>query len=543
MSPRAMRSGVRAILLEASMTSPAALGVPQNKRARVGRLLCLALALGGMYALLLQTAYWFLNPTGRAAFFPPAGLALGVLVLTQRRTWPLWLGAFATAHMAVQLWHDRPVGPTIWYTLANLAEPVAGALLLAAALRRRREPRAALVSFTLFPVLLAPALSAVIAASTHVLIGTGLLSWWTAASRWWVGDALGVLLVGSLILAWSRPPDFDDEGSLAAVVAVAAAAAAAIVVSGVLWHYPLVYIALPGLVWAAFVGGARAVTAVGVAAALAADWVAITGRAGRLVASPRSTEQLEFLQLFLGVTFLTGLVLATEIAERRRSEQRALEAQRQLASSEEAAIRLAEAERQSIMGDTHDIVGHGLNAMLLQVGAARRVLDDDPAMARELLASTEAIGRTACDDLDVALVLVGDEQARAPGRGLEQLPELVSMLRRAGLRVELRIEGERGEISTLVDWSAYRIVREALTNVLKHAPGASTTVTVRFGGDTVHLSVVNDGRATEGAPSLGTGRGIIGMRERVAAVGGKLDVGPQPGGGFTVASTLPTNAR
>jgi len=301
---------------------------------------------------------------------------------------------------------------------------------------------------------------------------------------------------------------------------------------------------LPGLVWAAFVGGTRAVTAVGAAAALAADWVAITGRTGRLVASQHRPAQLEFLQLFLGVTFLAGLVLAAEIAERRRSELLALDVQRQLERSEEAAVKLAEAERQSIVGDTHDIVGHGLNAMLLQLGAARRVLEDDPALARELLESTEAIGRTACEDLDIALALVGNEQAEPSGQGLRQLPELVTVLRRAGLPVELRVEGERGPISTLVDWSAYRIVREALTNVLKHAPGASTTVTVRFGDDTVHVSVVDDGRGTrQDDRSVRAGRGIIGMRERATAVDGTLDVGPNPAGGFTVAATLPARPR
>jgi signal transduction histidine kinase len=479
---------------------------------------------------------------GGAAFFPAAGLALSVLVLTARRTWPLWLAAIAAAHIAVYLWHGKPVVPTLGYALADMAEPVAGALLLAAALRRRRGPRAALVSFTLFPVLLAPVLGAVIGATSNVVIGPGKRTWWSAASTWWVADALGVLVVGSVILAWSRPPAPEDKGSLIAVVAVAALGAAAIVATGVFWHYPLVYIVLPCLVWAAFFGGARAVTAVGAAAAFAADWVAITGRAGRLVGSSRSTEQLKVLQLFLGVTFLTGLVLAVEIAERRRSEHRTLEAQRQLAMSEEAALKLAESERASIVRDTHDIVGHGLNAMLLQLGAARRVFDTDPAMARDLVASTEAIGRAACDDLDVALALVGTGPGAA-GKGLEQLPELVSVLRRAGLSVDFGVEGTRVEVPTLVDWSAYCIAQEALTNVLKHAPDAHAKVTVRFDDHALHLSIVDDGGANGGHCQFAAGRGIIGMRERAAAVGGTLAVGPNGGPGFTVTSTLPTKPR
>jgi len=491
----------------------------------------MALALGLAYGLLLQATFWFVSPVGGAAFFPAAGLALAVLALTPRRTWPLWLTAFATAQIVVYLWHDRPVAPTFLYALADVVEPVIGALLLAAALRRRRGPRAALISFTLFAVLFAPIVSAVIGASANVWLAHAHRTWWEAASRWWVADALGVLVIGSLILAWSLPTAFETRPPLGVVAAVAAAGAAAIVVSGVLWHYPLVYIVLPGLVWAAFVGGGRAVTFVGASAALAADWVAITGRAGRLVASPPRTQQLDFLQLFVFVTFLTGLVLAAEIAERRRSEQ-------ERATIEEAAVRVAEAERQTITQETHDIVGHGLSAMVLQIGAARRLLESDPAAAGELLQSSEALGRKAAGDLDVALSLLGHEDG-PEGRGTDEIPELVSALGDAGLSVELTVEGERGDISTLVDWSAYRIVREALTNVLKHAPAAATTVTLRYDDDAIRLAVVNRGGLMDRNGSSEEGRGIVGMRERAAALGGTLEVGPTPGGGFAVTAKLP----
>jgi signal transduction histidine kinase len=484
-----------------------------------------------VYALLGQVGFWLLNPPGGAAFYPPAGLALAVLVLTPRKTWPVWLAAFATAHSGVHLLHHRPVAAVVGYTLADMAEPVAGALLLAAAVHHHRGPRAALISFAVLPVMLAPVLGAVIGASSKVLLAPGVPgseSWWYYARNWWVSDALGALVIGSLILAWSRPMAFEDRMPLTAVATVAALAAAAIVASGVLWHYPLIFVALPCLVWAAFFGGARAMTTVGAAAALAADWVAITGRAGRLLASAGPAAQLQFLQLFLGVTFLTGLFLAVEIAERRRGEERA-----------QAAIQLTEAERHSITQETHDIVGHGLNAILLQVGAARRVLNDDPAKVRELLTQTEELGRRAFDDLDTALAIVGDGQTPPHGHGLAELRELVSTLRDATLVVDLRVENAGGELSTLVDLSVYGIVREALTNVLKHAPRAKTAVTVRFDDDAVYLSVVDDGGPEAGDRSYGNGRGIAGMRERAAALGGTLDVGPNPGGGFTVAAMLP----
>jgi signal transduction histidine kinase len=344
-----------------------------------------------------------------------------------------------------------------------------------------------------------------------------------------------------VILAWSRRCEFTQRVPLLPVVAVAGVGAGTIVASSVLWNHPIPYVVLPALVWASFVGGLRAVSAVGAAAALAADWAAITGRADG-VGTGSPGQQVEVMQLLLAVMLVTGLILAVEISERRRSEQRTLEAERDRVSSEEAALQLAEAERRSITQDTHDIVGHGLNVIMLQLGAARRVLANDPDMVRELLSSSEAIGRQACEDLDVALAVVGHKQPGTTHQGLDQLPELVKVLRDAGLHVDLNVEGERNGTSTLVDWSAYRIVREALTNVLKHAPGASATATIRFDEPGLCVSVVDDGNKKDGNGSLTwqAGRGIVGMRERAAAVGGTLDVGRNPNGGFHVVALLPT---
>jgi signal transduction histidine kinase len=499
------------------------------------RLAFLAVALAVAYGLLAQVAFWFLRPSGGAAFYPPAGLAFAVLVLTPRRTWPLWLLAFATAAMSFGLVHDRPVSGLIGSVSANVAEPVVGALLFGAAIRSRRGLRAALISFALLPVVVAPLVSAVLNNSYKAIFAPELLerqSFWYFTRNWWCADALGVLVIGSLILVWARPTPFEDRAPPVAVAAVAATAATVIVAGGVLWSYTLISLALPALVWASCFGGTRAMATVGAAAALAANWVALTGRA---------KEPIEVLQLRIGVTFLAGLILAVEIAERRRSVQVALDAQRELATSE-AAVRVAESERHRIVEYTHDIVGHGLNTMLLLVGAARVVLDDDPEKARELLATSEAIGQRACTDMDVALALGGSEHAEPPGPGLEQLPELVAALRDADLAIDLEVEGERGELSTLIDWCSYGVVREALTNVLKHAPRATTTVTVRYGDDAIHLSIVDHDVSERRGHSHAEGRGIIGMRARVVAVGGTFDARANPGGGFIVAATLPRRA-
>jgi signal transduction histidine kinase len=510
---------------------------PVSSGARGWARLCgLAVGLAAAYGLLAQVALWLLRPAGGAAFYPPAGLAFAVLVLTRRRTWPLWVVAIGAAALSFGLSHDRPLSGLVGSVSANMAEPVIGAFLFTAAMHRRGGMRAVLVCFALFPVLIAPFLSAVLNNTYKVIFAPQLLEqegFWYFVRNWWAADALGVLVIGSLILVWARPIHFDVQAPLTVVAAVAATGAAAVVASGVVWHNSAISLALPGLVWASFFGGLRAMTAVGTAAALAANWLALSGRAA---------EDIELLQLRIGVIILTGLFLAVEIAERRRSEHMTLEAQRQLAASERA-VQLAEAERDRIIHDAHDIVGHGLNAMLLQIGAARLMLDHDLAEAARLLTSSELVGRRACDDLDIALDLDRGGNATRPGSGLERLPELVAGLRDAKLPVDLRIEGERGELSTLVDWSAYRILQEALTNVLKHAPGAKTVVTVRFGDSAIDLTVADDGGTTKTDRTERDRHGTIGMRERAAALDGTLQVGPNREGGFTVHAALPKTRR
>jgi signal transduction histidine kinase len=194
--------------------------------------------------------------------------------------------------------------------------------------------------------------------------------------------------------------------------------------------------------------------------------------------------------------------------------------------------------------------------MLLQAGAARRALARDgngngdlsTPSSRELLESMETVGRDAFRDLDVALGLVdaGDEPL---ARGLATVPHLVEELRKGGLDVELIIEMNAApQLSKLVDWSAFRIVQEALTNVTRHAPDARTCVTLRFERDEVCVSIINDGDGNSDRVAASNarvnghrvGRGLIGMRERVSVLGGGIEIGPDRDGGFAVVARLPT---
>jgi signal transduction histidine kinase len=491
-----------------------------------------AACLAGAYALGAWTPFWYQSsPGGASALWPPAGLTVAALLLTPRRMWPVWLVAFGAAEFSVDIVHHEGVALALGCALANTAEPLVGALLI----RRFHwgdgyRPRQA--KFVAFAVVVAPVVGAVIGGTASVLFVTHPPRWWEVMGTWWLGDAIGVLVLGTAILAWARPTPSLERAPAAVIVGVATLAGGAIVATAVVWRAPVILAALPALVWAAFAGGPRAVAAVGVAVAAATDWAALTGRTGGLLAPSSPPHDLAVLQAFLGLTLLTSIVLTGEVAERRRSEERRMR-------SERTAIQVAEAERHSLSQDTHDIVGHGLTAMLLQLGAARQILARDPEQAHELLVSAEAVGRRACQDLEIALASLGTQPVGTPGRGLAALPALIDTLSKAGLRVTLDNDAEGTALPTLVDWSAYRIAQEALTNVARHAPDATTTVRVRAIDNEILLCVVDDGGATTTANARKDGHGIIGMRERAAALGGTLDAGPRSGGGFAVVARLP----
>jgi signal transduction histidine kinase len=275
--------------------------------------------------------------------------------------------------------------------------------------------------------------------------------------------------------------------------------------------------------------------------AFAADWAAVTGRADQLVAAGSTDQHLVFVQLFLAVTLLAALTLAVEVADRRRAESAVRTAEADRNRAERATAAAAEGERRRIARETHDIVGHALNVVLLQAGAARRVIATDAELTRTFLESIETVGRDAFRDLDIALGLADRSPDLLAGRGLSSVPGLVDIMRQAGVSIDLDMDGcEQLELSTLVDWSAYRIVQEALTNVVKHAPGAHASVTVRLDGEEVLLSIVDDGH---GSPRPDPeGRGLIGIRERAGVLGGHIDLGPTKGGGFAVRARLPRNA-
>ncbi len=225
-----------------------------------------------------------------------------------------------------------------------------------------------------------------------------------------------------------------------------------------------------------------------------------------------------------------------------------------LEQQQELAARMAVAtERSRIARDLHDIIAHSVSVMLLQAAGARRVLATDPERASAALHNIEGAGTQAMVELRRLLGILRtndaaetDKQFHLP-HGLAELGPLVDGVRTAGVPVRLFVHGHPGVLDPSVDLSAYRIVQEALTNVTKHAgPGTDTTITLRWEDDELHLAITNDGpelRTVELPRSPSSGHGLLGLRERAAAVGGRLEAGRLAGNGFRVTAVLPRADR
>jgi signal transduction histidine kinase len=210
---------------------------------------------------------------------------------------------------------------------------------------------------------------------------------------------------------------------------------------------------------------------------------------------------------------------------------------------EELARRAVTEERLRIARELHDVVAHSMSIIAVQSGVGVHVLDSQPEEARKALVAVEATSRQALVEMRRLLgVLRQEAEARgslAPAPGLAEVEALAADVARAGVRVEVRIEGVPADLPAGLDLSAYRIVQEALTNVAKHAGPATARVGVRYAPGEVAVEVVDDGRGPGASNSGRGGHGIPGMRERAALYGGTLEAGPLPGGGFRVAARLP----
>jgi signal transduction histidine kinase len=205
------------------------------------------------------------------------------------------------------------------------------------------------------------------------------------------------------------------------------------------------------------------------------------------------------------------------------------------------ARRQADAERLRVAQEVHDVVGHGLAAIMMQADIALHVLPKQPEQAEAALIAISRTSRESLDELRATLGAVrrNDPDDRAPTPGLARLDALVDRTRAVGVPVSVDITGPLTSLPAAVDLTAYRIVQESLTNVLRHAGAATAAVHVALAADNLTVSITDTGRGGPVRPDREDGHGLAGMHERVSALGGSLTAGPRPEGGFAVTATLP----
>lgn len=250
-----------------------------------------------------------------------------------------------------------------------------------------------------------------------------------------------------------------------------------------------------------------------------------------------SVDQLILIPLDFAISWVAGLAVRERTLHAEMAESRATQAEQE----RDAATRVAVAEeRARIARELHDIVAHAVSVMVLQVGAVRHRLPDAMAEDREALRGVEQAGRAALSEMRRLLSVMrrdGDGVDLAPQPGLDGLGSLVKEFGRAGLPVELHVDGERFPLPPGIDLSAYRIVQEGLTNALKHARATRAEVTVRYAPDEIGIEVRDNG--TGATTSDGHGHGLIGIRERVRLYAGEMTAGATNGSGFTLRTRLP----
>jgi signal transduction histidine kinase len=391
-----------------------------------------------------------------------------------------------------------------------------------------------------------------------------------------VADALlaGLLAAFSLVALWYANRDCDGAcrpGGTAAVGLVLAQTLplvwrrrhplAVSLVTGLatagygLAPYPDLAMPVPlgglvGLYSVAAWGSRRAALAAGATAAVV---VAV------VMSLPRTDADLvdaAFASLGLAGAWVLGDRARVQRALAAELSERALRLERE---REGEARRAVAAERARIARELHDVVAHHVSMMVVQAEAGPVAAERDPARAAGAFEAIAATGRQALVELRRLLGVLRQEAeprdglAPAPGLapqpGLDALPSLVEQVGRAGLAVELVVEGARAPLPAGVELSAYRIVQEALTNALRHGGAGQARVLVRYGEHDLELQIESQGPAGNGVepPSAAAGRsdrqgrrsGLVGMRERVSLFGGELRAGPGPDGGFTVAARLP----
>lgn len=279
-----------------------------------------------------------------------------------------------------------------------------------------------------------------------------------------------------------------------------------------------------------FVAAARPTREVAVCTAVALSCFALLWWAG---GAPFGGRDAFTSVIALGITLALGRTgrLRVDLAESRAQ------------TAEEAARRNSTEERLRIARELHDIIGHSLGTIAVQAGVGRHLMANDPAKAAEALDSIARVSRNSLDEVRaVVAALREDDAAYQPTPALADLTDLVETIRSTGLNVELTLPNDLEAIPRQTGAAVYRIAREALTNVVRHAHASAASVQVGHHDGRVEVAVRDNGSGSDSEGEMRPGHGIAGMRERAEALGGRLTAGASSGGGFVVAASLPVTS-
>lgn len=339
--------------------------------------------------------------------------------------------------------------------------------------------------------------------------------------------ALAIELALAVVVAWRRSAPL----AAAAVVAVGVVAEAAIGV-------PPSETAVPPV--ASVIVLYSLVSYVEMRRALAGSALLVLGATGQVFVARQHPANLFFIYGLLGFAWAFGRMVRLRTTQAVSAELAVVELHRE---RDEERRRIVEEERARIARELHDVVAHSVSVMVVQAGAAQRVLDRDPGAASRSLEAIQDTGRQAVTELARMLGVLRapiDEAAElAPMPTLAELPRLVRTVDRTGPRATLTVLGEPRPLPSSVELTVYRIVQEALTNTRKHAgPDSVATVTLSYHGDFLEVEIADDGTGPGPSPD-GTGHGLVGIQERVGSHHGTVTFGSVLGQGFRVRAKLP----
>lgn len=368
-----------------------------------------------------------------------------------------------------------------------------------------------------------------LALAAFVVIGTGFAARAKGGDREQLDALARVLLLAgpAFLLLRNRLP----------VLSVFGVCATTLVYIGAGYPYGPIFVTVAVGVFAAVVAGHRraawcAVGGLWAGHALIAHWLYRQLPPGGDAARPWTQE--------LAVAAWVAAILAAAELVRVRREVWA----RERAERAAAEKRRADEERLRIARELHDVLAHSISVINVQAGVGLALLDSDPEQARTALITIKGASKEALGEVRQVLdtLRTPGEAPRAPAPGLDRLPELVEQAASAGLNVEVETGGEQAALSPGTDLAAFRIVQEALTNVVRHSGSRTARVRLTYAPGRLGLRIDDEGPAT-GTDAGGSGNGLAGMRERAAGLGGTIEAGPRPDGGFRVVADLPVQPK